>query len=146
MKASSLLVILFASNIALAASPQAAKLTIGTKGNELAFDKSELRVKPGQSVKLTFTNRADKASALQHNWVLTKSGADQEVASAAIVAGSAKQYIPDSPAILAHTKLLNPGESETVTFKAPAEAGEYPYICTFPGHAQLLKGKLIVGK
>jgi azurin len=30
-----------------------------------------------------------------------------------------------------------------VTFDAPA-AGQYPYVCTFPGHGVLMKGTLTI--
>src|SRR5690625_740197 len=35
---------------------------------------------------------------------------------------------------IAYTAILGPGEEETITFTAPAETGDYDYICTFPGH------------
>ena len=41
---------------------------------------------------------------------------------------------------------LKPGESGTATF-VPAEAGEYYYICTIPGHrAQGMVGTIVVGE
>jgi azurin len=47
-------------------------------------------------------------------------------------------------AIIVFTKLLGPGESDTITFNAPA-AGVYDYICTFPGHVILgMRGKMTV--
>ena len=36
--------------------------------------------------------------------------------------------------VVAATKMAGPGETVDVTFKVPAAAGNYPYICTFPGH------------
>ena len=44
------------------------------------------------------------------------------------------------------TKLLQPGQNETITFKAPTEPGDYPFLCTFPGHATMMKGVLTVKK
>jgi uncharacterized cupredoxin-like copper-binding protein/mono/diheme cytochrome c family protein len=42
------------------------------------------------------------------------------------------------------TKMLNPGESETVTINAPA--GSYTYYCSVPGHRQAgMEGTLTVG-
>jgi uncharacterized cupredoxin-like copper-binding protein len=42
-------------------------------------------------------------------------------------------------------KLAGPGETVVVTFKVPAKAGSYPYMCTFPGHyAAGMKGDLVV--
>jgi azurin len=120
------------------------KLQIGTKKDELLFDKTTLSAKAGAPVSLTFKNTASAGSGLQHNFVLVQIGKEMEVANAGIAAGPAKAYVPDSPDVLAHTRLLNPGESETITFTAPATAGNYPYICSFPGHATTMKGVLKV--
>ena len=59
---------------------------------------------------------------------------------------AAPNYMPkDMSKVIAHnTKVLGPGESETVDFTAPTTPGEYPYICTFPGHFATMRGKLIV--
>ena len=122
------------------AAPKAATLAIGTKASELMFDKVKLTAKPGQTVKLTFTNKAAKDSGMQHNWVLVNPGKVDEVGQAAMAAGPDKGYIPDSKDILAHTKLLNAGDKDTIEFTAPAQAGDYPYLCTFPGHYTMMKG------
>jgi azurin len=131
--------------LALASSAQAAVLTISTDGDNLAYDKKTLHVKPGESVTLTFKNAASSGSSMEHSWVLVKPGAQDQVSAEAPPAGKAKDYIPDDPNILAHTKLLKSGQSQTIKFKAPIQPGKYPYFCSFPGHAQLLKGVLEVG-
>ena len=45
--------------------------------------------------------------------------------------------------IVASSKILGPNEEETIVFKA-GPAGEYPYLCTFPGHFGVMKGILSV--
>ncbi|MFV1994383.1 MAG: plastocyanin/azurin family copper-binding protein, partial [Verrucomicrobiales bacterium] len=57
--------------------------------------------------------------------------------------GMAKGYIPESEDILWHTKLLQPKQVDTIEFIAPAP-GEYPYLCTFPGHWMLMRGVMTV--
>ena len=52
-------------------------------------------------------------------------------------------YIPEGDDIIAHTKMIGGGESVEITFDAPA-AGTYDYICPFPGHYGIMKGKFIV--
>ena len=59
-------------------------------------------------------------------------------------AGITKHFIPDSDKILHHTKLLDPDTSETIRFNAPTEPGDYPYVCTFPGHWILMRGTMHV--
>jgi azurin len=120
------------------------KLQIGAKKDELAFDKTTLKAQAGVPVSLTFKNTASPSSGLQHNFVLVQIGKEMEVANAGIAAGPDKAYVPASPDVLAHTRLLNPGESETISFTAPAQPGDYPYICSFPGHATTMKGVLKV--
>jgi azurin len=128
------------SNVTAAASTAETTLEIGSVGDTMAFDKTTLEVKAGSKVTLTLKNNAT-SPAMKHNWSLVKPGTADTVGVAGIQAGEAKAYIPDSPDVLAHTSLTNPGETATVTFTAPP-AGEYPYICTFPGHYALMKGVL----
>lgn len=141
--------LLLAAVFGLAAQVQAAPaakpavLTVATQGDNLAFDKTKLAAKPGQVIKLTFVNKASKNSNMQHNWVLVNPGTSQAVGMASMGA-AATGYVAASPDVLAHTKLLNPGEKETIEFKAPEKPGEYEFICTFPGHFSTMKGVLSV--
>jgi len=125
-----------------AAAPKATpdlEVTLGTDGDNMAFDKREFEVKAGSTVKITFKNNA-KPGGLQHNLIVVKSGSETDVANAAVAAGNDKGWIPvGNPSVLATTKLVDPGQSDSIVFVAPA-AGDYPYICTFPGHAMVMKG------
>ena len=119
-------------------------------GNDLMkYDKAQFTVKPGQRVKLTFKNIGKLPKvAMGHNVVVLKKGSDPiKFATESAKAGPAKGYIPDAlkKLIIAKTKLLGPGESDTIYFTAP-EAGIYDYLCTFPAHFVNMKGKMIVKK
>ena len=111
--------------------------------NPMAYGTKSFTVKAGQGVKLTFTNKA--AVPLPHNVVVGKAGskAALDAAAAKIMTdpnGMAKNYIPDDcPEIIAHTKLVQPGTEESITFVCPAP-GEYPYMCMFPGHSIMMNG------
>lgn len=118
----------------------AVTLDIGSKGEELMYDKDKLQASAGSKITLNFKNNS---TSLSHNWVLVKPGTQDSVAAAGITAGEAKGYIPDDPNIIVHTPLTKPGQTDTITFDAPA-AGDYPYICTFPGHSVLMKGTLTI--
>jgi len=129
-----------------AAKPAAGPVTlnIGSKGDTLEFDTTALEAAAGSKITLNFKNNASASSGLLHNWVLVKSGTDTTVATDGIAAGESKGYVKDGdPNVLLKSKLLKPGESETLTFDAPA-AGKYTYICTFPGHNVLMKGTLTI--
>ncbi|MFM2178846.1 MAG: hypothetical protein RL015_2944 [Verrucomicrobiota bacterium] len=115
--------------------------------NPLAYDTKEFSVKAGQKVKLTFNN-THPAVPQPHNIVIAKPGTKdtllgQAMQMAAAPDGMAKGFIPDSPDILFKTKLLQPNTSETIEFTAPA-AGDYPYLCTFPGHGAIMNGVMKV--
>lgn len=114
----------------------------------MSFDITSIAVKAGQKVKLTFSN--DGAVPLQHNLILCKAGSkDRMIALANTMMTDMGKwlplgFVPDSPDVIAHTKLLNMKESETIEFTAPAEKGDYPYLCTFPGHSMIMNGTMKV--
>ena len=122
-------------------------VTIGLTGNDLMkFDKNEIKVKAGQKVTLNFRHvgKMDKL-VLGHNFVLLKQGTDiTEFAIKASEAGQDEDWIPEGGAnVIVHTEMIGGGQSTSITFDAP-EAGTYDFICSFPGHAALMKGKFIV--
>lgn len=115
--------------------------------NPLTYDIKSFSVKAGQKLKITFNNQS--VLPQPHNFILGKIGSKDRLLAAvtAMVTdpnGMAKGYIPESPDIIIHTKLINAGQSETLDFNAPAEKGDYPYLCSFPGHAILMNGVMKV--
>ena len=113
----------------------------------MLYTKTEFSVKPGQPVKLIFTN----PDATQHNLVIVKPGSAEEVGLAGNEmakdpAGLRKHFIPKSDQILFHTRLLGPDAGEVLRFHAPKEPGDYPYLCTFPGHWIIMKGVMHVAE
>jgi azurin len=122
------------------ASTGASTLDIGSRGDELYFDKDTLTVKSGEEILLTFTNNA---GALQHNWVLVPVGTDLEISTAGVTAGADNYWIPDDSRIIASSILVEPGSSAKVKFTAPS-AGSYTFVCTFPGHNFTMSGSLEV--
>ena len=100
------------------------------------------------AVTLKHTGKLPKA-AMGHNWILTHSTDEAAVISDGMKAGAANSYEkPNDARIIAHTKLIGGGESDTATFNvAKLKAGEtYAYFCSFPGHASLMKGTLSLSK
>lgn len=127
------------------ASNDVVELTIsGT--DQMQFDKKELRVKAGQKVRLTLTHSGTMAkNAMGHNWVLLKEGVDLAAFGQKSATAMDNDYIPASEegSIIAHTKMLGGGESDTIEFTAPAK-GTYEFLCSFPGHYALMRGTFIV--
>ena len=121
-----------------------AEFTIKTLTAQMKYDTTELHVQPGAKVTVHFENGDD----LPHNLCFCDPGTD-------VVALAMKQmekpeealkrnWLPDDKRVWAHSKLLNPHEKDTVTFTAPAKPGQYPFVCTFPGHAMTMQGALRV--
>lgn len=119
--------------------------------NPLAYDAASktFTVKAGEKVKVTLENKATVPQP--HNLIIAKPGTLMKIGMLANAMltdpqAMAKNYIPESPDILHHTKLVQPGQSESIEFVAPAEPGDYPYLCTFPGHWLLMQGVMKVEK
>lgn len=91
---------------------------------------------------LTHTGKLPKGS-MGHNFVLVKTADMSAVQSDALKAGAGNEYIPaDEKGVLAHTKLLGGGESDTIVIDLSKleKGGDYTYFCSFPGHAAIMKG------
>src|SRR5204863_2393013 len=57
-----------------------------------------------------------------------------------------RAWIGESREIVAGTKLLETGQSETLRLRPIREEGVYEYVCTFPGHWTVMFGQLVVTK
>lgn len=132
-----------------AVTPDVAKqdtIKITLNGNDkMQYDLSEIDVYEGQTVVLTLNHTGTMPMAsMGHNFVLLKNGTDLEKFEAEAAKAQKDGYIPtDTSEIIAHTKLLGGGESDTITFQAP-EKGTYDFLCSFPGHYSVMKGKFNV--
>ena len=119
---------------------------ITTVKERMLYDVTRFEVKPGQPVKLEFIN----PDATPHNLVIVKPGTGDAVGLAATRMAAdpelakSGQYIPKTDAVLFHTKMVPPIAGETLRFMAPKTPGDYPYICTFPGHWTIMKGVMVV--
>jgi len=121
---------------------EAFRITIGTVQDKMIYDKKEFSVETGKRVQLTFVNN----DFPPHNLLIVKPGTADEVAKLAILLGNdgfKKQWRPDSPDILWGSTMIDYEEKSVITFTAPAP-GDYPYVCTFPGHALLMRGMMHV--
>lgn len=137
-----------ASGTASAAKPGDGRPVEITANDRMMFSVAEIRAKAGEKLSVTLKNTGSMPKqSMGHNWVLVTTGTNlMEFNNAAVQAVSA-EYIPAKfqEAVIAHTRLLGPKESDTVTFTAPTTPGRYSFVCTFPGHFQVgMKGVLIV--
>ena len=114
-------------------------------GDNMQYETTEFTVKAGQTITLVMENVATSA-AMQHNVVVLAMGADVNAfGMAAMQAGPDAGYIPaDSDQIIAYTAMAKPGETTQIEFTVPSEPGDYPFVCTFPGHYALMQGVMKV--
>ena len=114
--------------------PKEVKITADDK---MKYDLTAFEVKAGQQVAVTLTNvgTSPKAS-MGHNFILLKQNTNvpkflDDGSMHAAQDYIAPEFVKD---VIANTKLLGPGESDTVTFTAPYIPGDYVFLCAFPGH------------
>jgi azurin len=121
-----------------------------TGNDQMQYDKKELDV-PASCKQVTVTlHHAGQlpAAAMGHNWVLVSTPDLTAVANAGMGAGLASNYIqPGDKRVIAHTKVVGGGQTDSVTFSTSAlkPGGDYSYLCTFPGHNALMRGKFKFG-
>ncbi|MGY8641960.1 MAG: PA14 domain-containing protein [Verrucomicrobiales bacterium] len=125
------------------------EITIKTLPGMMRYDTAEITVEPGAKVKLTIENPDD----LEHNFVLLDQDKDDkdgqkfgERSFQLGAKGPELNWVPDSPRVLAKTGMIGLKASTEVYFVAPKKMGNYPYICSVPGHSLLMRGKLKVAK
>jgi plastocyanin len=114
---------------------------------QMKYDKTDFSVAPGDRVKLVLKN----PDSMQHNVVVCVKGDEElaiEVSKQAWRMDNpiANAYVPESDKILAASELVDPNGSDAIIFQVPEETGDYPYVCTFPGHAYTMKGTMHVGQ
>lgn len=119
------------------------EISLAVVEHQMAFDKTEFTVAAGSTVRIHFNN----TDGMIHNLIFAAESGGEDVymtiARQVMDLGAnahARQFVPDSDLVLAASKLLQPGESDTFTFTAPEEVGPYPYVCAIPGHPRSMNG------
>lgn len=121
----------------------AVRTIVINSNDQMRFDLSEIRVKAGETVRLTLNHKGKlPENVMGHNFVLLSRGTDISSFSAQAMNAKANDYIP-STGVIVHTDLIGGGESSTIEFQVP-QRGTYDFICSFPGHYSMMKGKFIV--
>ena len=122
-------------------------VTLRPVPHQMLFDIAEFTVRAGGPVEITFEN----IDVMPHNVVVTRPGALEDVGRAADAeaarnpaSAEASGHVPKTPLVLFRTGLVQPGDTEVLSFTAPTSPGLYPFVCTFPGHWILMKGTMRV--
>lgn len=130
------------------AAGQTARTVTLHASDVLKYDLQTITAKPGERLHVVLkTVSGVPKIVMAHNFVILKPGVDQ----AAFLNQSAQAQDHDylAPAfaskVLVATKMAGNGETVEATFAAPAKAGAYTYLCSFPGHFIAgMKGTLVV--
>ncbi len=120
-------------------------IALGTVPARMIYDKEVLVVQAGRPVEFRFTN----SDHMPHNFVIVQPGSLEEVgllaeATARDPDAQQRHYVPRSDRILLSSRLLQPGQTQALTFDVPRRTGVYPYVCTYPGHWRRMFGALYV--
>ncbi len=127
------------------ASEPAQVVEIGVIQNEMKYDLSSFEVEAGRVVEIRFSNN----DFMQHNLLIVAPGGLEAVGTAADQLAtdpnsSANNYVPDVPQVLHATRLVDPGNEVILRFRVPETPGDYPFVCTFPGHWRIMNGVMKV--
>ena len=119
-----------------------------TGGDDMKYSLTAMAAKPGETIHIVLKSTGTVPKiAMAHNFVVLKASVDAAKFGQDAMTARETDYVPAERKadILASTTLAGPGETVEVTFKAPAKAGVYTYMCTFPGHfAAGMHGELTV--
>jgi azurin len=120
-------------------------IAIDTIPEQMLFDVRWFVVEAGKPVQIVLNN----ADAMPHNIVIGQPGSVMTIGTAAMTMPppadpNARAYVPETPAVLAATRLVQRGESERLNFNAPTTPGEYNFVCSFPGHYVRMYGVMLV--
>jgi len=138
----------------VSAAVRPVEITLRAVPEQMAYDLPEFRVFLGEPVRLTFRNE----DYMPHNVVIClprefcTPGAGEEdfgleVAKAAWELGEDAvrlQWVPKHPRVLVATRMLDGKSTQVLDFQVPDRVGLYPFVCTFPGHAMMMKGMMRV--
>ena len=114
-------------------------------GKNLSYSVRSFSVRASEPLKISFVN----PDVVPHNWVLIKPGALVKVGEMTnrMIAepdAVARHYVPRTDDVLVFTDMVYPDEVFSVSFRAPAKPGRYPFLCTFPGHWMVMNGEMLV--
>ena len=105
---------------------------------------------PGEELRVNLRTESQlPPTGMSHNFILAAMGTDvQAFVDASITARDNEYIAPDfEDQVIVATEMLGDGESDSITFTAPEEPGEYTFFCSFPGHyAGGMWGTLVVSE
>jgi len=129
---------------------QAQNCTVKLEGNDsMQFNQKEVTVNASCATINLELHHIGKlpAAAMGHNIVIVATSDANAVAADGLRAGLANAHVkPDDARVIAHTSLVGGGETAKASFPGNKlkAGGDYTFLCTFPGHSAIMRGKLVV--
>ena len=120
-------------------------IVLRTVHEQLRYDTNHITVEADKPFEIVFEND----DLMPHNLIICQKGAMQALGTAALTMtpdqldSEGRAYVPKSDKIIAATKMLEAGDRARLLVRA-LPAGDYEYVCTFPGHWSVMNGKLSV--
>ena len=136
------LVLIFVFFISTCSSENKNLIIINSIDN-MQFDINKINIKINEKITLILKHNGKMNKQIMgHNFVLLNRGTDVNSFAKKAMASKDTEYIPRDIKVLANTRLIGGGETDTISFTIDSP-GKYDYICSFPGHYQIMRGELI---
>ncbi|MFB1002533.1 MAG: plastocyanin/azurin family copper-binding protein [Bacteroidia bacterium] len=113
----------------------------GANMSEMRFDTKSIKVPAGKELTVALENQSTDAT-MPHNIAFIQEGTANEVGQGGLSFKENGYVNPDDKNVIAHSPVVQIGETKYFTFTTPA-AGDYAFICSYPGHWGMMKGKFI---
>lgn len=112
----------------------------------LKFEPNRIRMRAGRRASIVLKNVDVE---MPHNLALVFPDRLDAVGNASMKMAAnpkavARHYVPEDRGVIAMSPLIHPGEQYAIYFNTPKQPGEYPFLCTFPGHWVITRGVLEV--
>ena len=123
-----------------------AVFVVNTVREQMRYDTPRLVVEAGKPFEIILEN----PDFMPHNLVVVTPGSRKQVGEATLkmrpdqLDRGGRAFVPRGREVLGATKLLEPGQRETLKMTAPSREGDYEYVCTYPGHWEMMWGTLVV--
>ncbi|WP_454827851.1 azurin [Pseudoxanthomonas wuyuanensis] len=137
------------ASLPLSASVLARNCAVAIEGNDrMEFNLRLIRV-PADCAQLRVTLKHTgriEAKVMGHNWVLAETRHHRDLGLAGGRMKLADGYLPHNDArVIAATPVIGGGQSAEVVLPTSRlrKGGDYTFFCSFPGHWNMMKGKLV---